>query len=129
MSKKNNALTVFELAVSACIIFVLAGIFGIYVNRTLGSANKVALRNELINIRMALEYYRIVNGRFPDELKELFKKDLTFGREKSSIKKEYFLEPFRIDESGFLLDPFMNRYIYDRQNGWVYSRASGCQNW
>ncbi len=129
MSKRNKALTVFELAVSACLIFVLVGIFGIYANLTLGAANKMALRNELSNIRMALEYYRIVNGRFPEELKELFKKDLTSGREKSSIKKEYYLEPFRVDEEGFLIDPFMNRYIYDRQNGWVYSRASGCQNW
>ncbi len=66
--------TLIEFLAVICLIFVLIGSFVVYVNITLAAARKTALKDELMNIRMAVEYYHIVNARYPLELAALYKK-------------------------------------------------------
>ncbi|MDP2904987.1 MAG: hypothetical protein Q8O22_01620 [Candidatus Omnitrophota bacterium] len=138
-----RGLSLLELAVTICLIFVLSGAFAVYIHRTLKAAREIALRNELLNIRLAVEHYQIITGRPPESLIELTRpiqgiyapeianlnKRLTSVKTDSKINAYKFLEPFRLDNSGFLIDPFTQRYGYDRQQVRVYSQTKGYERW
>lgn len=125
LSRSKVAFTLFELLVAACIILLLIGTFVSYAGFTLKKAREAALTNELINIRMSIEHYRIINGKFPQDLSELINQGLTSRSPGNKIAGKLFLSHFRVDREGCLLDPFMNRYLYNRENGSVYSGTRG----
>lgn len=122
-------MTLIEFLILISVVLILTGTFGRYMQITLKIAKEEALTNELKNIRMAIEYYRIVNSRLPKDLAELMNKRLTSDKSYSKITQNKFLEPFRLDKKGFLLDPFMHRYIYDAQKGRVNSPTKGYETW
>ena len=124
-----RSLTLFELLVSLCIIFFLMGAFATYANTSLIVARETALQNELINIRMAIEYFRFVTQRLPKELEELRNYKLTSESLKGIITPNKFIDHARVDKEGFLLDPFMNRYAYDSASGRVWSLSKGREGW
>ncbi len=105
------------------------GIFAIYVNITLKTAREIALQNELLNLRMSIEHYRVINDCFPRELSDLLKKDLTSKGPNGILQKQKFLQSFRTDKEGNLLDPFCNKYSYDNKSGKVWSQTKGYQSW
>lgn len=125
----KRSLTVFELIVTVCLIFILAGTFATYANKTLKAAREIALQNELVNIRMSLEHFRVVYNKFPDDLSELVKERLTNKNSDSILKTSKFLKSFRVDQEGCLLDPFLNRYAYDNATGAVYSQTKEHERW
>ncbi len=125
----RRALALFELLVAVCAMLVLIGMFAIYANRVLKAAKEQALQNELVNIRMAIEHYRIVNAKLPQSLDELLNKQLTSANFNSKITPQVFLKAFRTDKEGFLLDPFLNRYGYDSGKGTAYSRTQSYEAW
>lgn len=125
----RRALTLFELLVAVCAILVLIGTFAIYANRVLKAAKEQALQNELVNIRMAIEHYRITNAKLPQSLDELLNEQLTSADFNSKITQQVFLKAFRTDKEGFLLDPFLKRYGYDPGKGAVYSRTQSYETW
>jgi len=110
-------------------ISVLLGIFGYFSNSLLRRGREEALRNELNNIRISIELYRVINGRLPNNLAELMDQNLTLENESGIILKKEYLQPFRIDQEGGLLDPFMGRYNYNQRTGLVKSESRGYQEW
>ncbi len=127
---KLRGLTVIEFLVVICLIFILIGSFALYANIALGQARKLALQNELMNIRLSLEHYRIINAKYPVELADLCKKNiLTSGDITGIIFPKQFLKEGRMDKEGCLLDPFMNRYGYNPAEGRVYSVTRGHEKW
>ncbi len=125
-----KGLTFIEFLVIICLIFVLIGSFAVYANITLGAARETALQNELMNIRMALEHYRIINAKYPIDLSELYKKKvLTSENFTGIILSEQFIKGARLDKEGYLLDPFINRYGYNADEGRVYSKTKGYEKW
>lgn len=126
---KKRSLTVFELLVAICIIFIFIGTFAVYALNTLKAAREIALQSELRNIRMSIEHYRITTGEFPRDLSELTKQLLTGYSSDSTITVQQFLKPFRLDKEGFLLDPFFNRYSYNKACGIVYSETKRYRQW
>ena len=129
LSGNKRSLTVVELISVICVIFIFMGIFAIYAGRALRIARELALRNELQFIRMSIENYRIINNRFPDDLFTLMNQHLTYGGNDTKIIVKQFLKPFRVDQRGYLLDPFMNRYGYNKAEGAVYSETKGYERW
>ena len=123
-----RSLTVMELLVVSCIIFILIGAFAGYANVVLRIGRETALRNELASIRMAIEHFRAVNGRYPVDLTELVNKKLT-KKENNRIIQNRFIEPFRLDAKGYLIDPFMNRYDYNAEESRVHSTTREFQLW
>lgn len=117
LSHNSKADTLFELMVSSCIILVLVGTFGISAHKVLGAAREVALKNELANLRLSLELYRIFNHKNPEKLEEL-----------CSIR-DYFVLVDRFDKEKRLLDPFGNRYSYNPKTGKIYSITQRYRNW
>jgi|GEM_PF-494287 len=141
---RRRGLSLLELTVTVCLIFILSGVFAVYIHRTLKAAREIALRNELLNIRLAVEHYQIITGRPPESLIELtlpmqgiyapviaenLKNRLTSAKTDSKISAYKFLEPFRLDSKGFLTDPFAHRYGYEREKVKVYSQTKGYERW
>lgn len=129
MLKDRKALALFELLIVFCVIFLLTGVFAIYTDRALKAGREQALENELINIRMAIQHYRIITGNVPKKLTDLINKRLTSGKFEAKIQKRKFLEHERVDKEGYLQDPFMHRYWYDNKKGIIYSQTEGYERW
>lgn len=125
----RRSLTLIEFLVVICIILVLFGTFGVYIKITLRIARETALMNELNNIRLSVEHYRIINGKLPEDLLALLNQDFTFKISNGIIVRSKFLKPFRVDKEKYLLDPFMNRYIYNHRMGRVSSQTKGYESW
>lgn len=105
------------------------GCFAVYANIILRIGRETALQSELINIRMSIEHYQMLNNKYPQSLGVLLNNGLTRGSFDAKISTIRFLEPFRIDNSGSLLDPFFNKYIYNNENGLVHSQTRGYERW
>jgi hypothetical protein len=127
--KGIRSLTLFELVLTCCLILVFWGVFALYANQVLKAGREEALRNELLNLRMSLEYYRLVFGSLPSDLRQLLNKDLTLEKNYSNIGMRKFLKSFRLDSKGELLDPFLHKYAYDSATGQINSATPGYQNW
>lgn len=126
--RRQCALTLFELLIVVCVILVCVGTFAIYADKVLRAARETALRNELIALRMSLEHYRIIRGRYPAQLNELTN-PLTKDEFNSKIDQSSFIKSLRLDKKGFAIDPFMNRYSYNKEEGLVNSQTRGCERW
>lgn len=125
----RRSLTVIELILSVCIISVLIGSFAGNANLYLRVGRETALKNELINLRTSLEFYRIVNGNFPEELEGLKNNKLTMIKTNDKVLNKSFIEGYRSDKQGFLIDPFLNRYGYNASKGTVYSQTKDYERW
>ncbi len=117
---KNNSkgYSALELVVSFWIVLTLIGIFGIYASRVVVAAREVALRNELYNLRLSLELYKVFNKSNPKEIGDLY----------NSVK-DYFVMINRFDKAGKLLDPFGNEYYYNPKTGRIRSATERYINW
>lgn len=127
--KKKRSLTLVELLVVLCVIFVCIGVFAIFAKINLKAARETALRNELYNIRMSVELYKIIKGKTPSDLVGLINQEFEFRTPDGIMLKKSFLKPFRIDKQGYLLDPFMNRYSYNTRTGKVLTGTKGYEKW
>jgi len=125
----KRGLTLFELLVSVCVIFALVGLFAIYANNTVKVSREIALQSELKNIRMSIQHFYILNGRYPNDLFELRQEPLTTGSDNSKIILQSYLGSFRVDKEGCLLDPFFNRYVYNKVDGSVHPGSNDYQRW
>ena len=124
-----RSLTLIELLTAFCIIFFLLGVFAVYANINLKAARETALENELNNIRMSIELYQIIKGKLPEDLVSLTNQKFTIKTIDGIMVQKKFLKPFHIDKQGYLLDPFMNRYSYEPNEGKVSSQTKGYENW
>lgn len=127
--KNKYALTVLELISAVCIISILLGIFGVYVNIAIKTSRETALKNELLSIRMSLDNYRMLKGKNPEDLKILFSQEFAIQKSDGLAVKQKYLQPFRLDSQGFLLDPFGKRYYYNAISGSINSQSKGYGNW
>lgn len=110
--KTSKGLTFVEFLIVVCIIFVLIGTFSIFANRILRGSREVALKHELAALRLRLKLYYMLYEKQPQNIREFY--DAKEGR---------------FDKEGNLLDPFGNRYIYERENGMVKVSTVKYNNW
>lgn len=127
--KDRRGLTLVELFIVFCIIVILLGVFGFYFGIVLDTARETALRNELYNIRMAIEHYRIASGSYPESLSILTNKKFTISSKDGIIQSAPYLKPSQVDKNGQPLDPFAREYYYDSKNGKIASRLSRYKGW
>lgn len=127
--RAKRSLTLVELLTNVALITVLLGVFALYALPVLKAGRERALENELMNLRMSVEHYRLIYGKFPESLEELVNKTLTEDYPYAKIGFYRFFEAGRLDSQGFLSDPFWHRYAYDKQTGRVYSQTPGYQTW
>lgn len=127
--QNKSSFTLVELLLVFCIVLVLAGTFFTYSRVTLRAAHETALVNELQNIRMAIEFYRITTGRLPDNLAQLTTKSLTENRLSGIRSVNAYLKDLKVDSERYPLDPFLKRYRYNPDDGRVSCTTYGYENW
>jgi len=125
----RRSLTLVELLIVLCVVFISLGSFALYANMTLRVARETALQAELNNIRMSIEHYRIINGKLPGDLSALLNQEFILKNNDGSIMRDNFLKPFRLDKDKKLLDPFLNRYYYDNSSGAVKTSTKKYESW
>ena len=93
------------------------------------SARETALKVGLVNIRTAIQIYRIHQGAIPADLKELLKTHYIKPHHEGSIFVGAYLLGQAVDRDGYPVDPFGHTYSYDATKGTVRSQTTRYQGW
>jgi len=115
--KISEGSTLFELAFSFALIFILIGVFGLYSSKILLAAREAVLKSELSNLRLSCEVYRIRNGASPGDLGSVCQ------------NQSYFVMIERRDKDGALVDPFGNKYVYSPKDCRIRSGTVKYAGW
>lgn len=116
----NSGRGLIEIILTIVVVLVLYGVFANKWIVTLEEARSVALENQLTNLKYSLELYRILEDRYPEDLKELNKKYIGF-REDSLYGRKYLKEQWQ-DKDGYPVDPYGRKFIYDNKTGMIEER-------
>jgi type II secretory pathway pseudopilin PulG len=103
--------------------------FMTYYGRIVQEGKETALKVGLANIRLSTELYRGLNGRYPRDLKELLAGRFLIPTQQGTIFNDQYLWGQALDQSGYPVDPFGERYQYEPASGRVSSGTRGYQNW
>ncbi|MEK6758892.1 MAG: hypothetical protein AABY51_03900 [Deltaproteobacteria bacterium] len=127
--------TVFEALVYVIIFFTLLLVAVERYYSTIKPVREQALVIELANMRTAVVYFAMLNGRLPESLNELATKDAIIkkraieGDEYRIIIVGKFVQSMTMDQAGNPTDPFGNVFGYDKEKGRVYSSTAGYERW
>ena len=126
---EKRAFSTLELCICVFLIglFIVLGI-GIY-RYFLIQAKEIVLQAELKNLRAVITFYYAIHKKYPEDLKEMKEKGyIEFSPESRVVRREY-LKLLTADKEGYPLDPFGNRYLYDKKTGEVMSGTKGYEKW
>lgn len=127
--KNQNGLGIIDTIVVCMIISAFIVVVIPYYKKMALEAQSSALRAELGNIRMSLELYKILTNQYPEDLRILLKKRYMFPVKDNTFFEREYLESTALDEEGYPLDPFGNRFRYDPKAGKVFSSTEGYEKW
>lgn len=127
--EKENGLTVLDTLLVCILIAGFMAVMMTYYGRTIQAARETALKANLASIRLSIQLYQGLNGRYPVDLKELVTKRFLMPTQKGTIFSDQYLQAQALDSSGFPIDPFDQRYRYDPAVGRVSSATRGYEHW
>lgn len=93
------------------------------------AARETALQVGLVNIRTAIQIYRLHQGALPADLRELLETRYITPNHEGSVFKGVYLRGQALDRKGDPVDPFGYPYIYDATTGTVHSQTPRYQGW
>lgn len=125
----QKGLGVIDTVIVVLIVSVFIGVFIPRYYRIARESQEIALRAGLNNIRMSLDLYKLHNGEYPKDLRELITKKYTAPYKEGTIFKEEYLNAHSLDEDGYPLDPFNNKFKYNPNTGRVSSSTAGYERW
>ena len=125
----EGGLGVVDTVIVVLIISVFIGVFIPRYYRLAKDAQEIQLKAELNNIRMSLDLYKLHNSEYPKDLRELITKKYLSPYKEGTIFKEEYLKTSSLDEEGYPLDPFNNKFKYDPNTGRVLSATAGYEKW
>jgi competence protein ComGC len=120
---------VVDTVIVVLIISVFIGVFIPRYYRIAREAQEIQLKAELNNIRMSLDLYKLHNSEYPKDLRELITKKYMAPYKEGTIFKEEYLDARSLDEDGYPLDPFNNKFKYNPNTGRVSSSTAGYERW
>jgi type II secretory pathway pseudopilin PulG len=131
-----KGLTIYETVVALCIIGVLTGVVIVKYRQVTRAAQDSAVRTALGNIRTSIQFFKMINGRNPQSLKEMVEKKAMLpartGHDKYSgpiFLNESYLMEYATDKTGNIIDVFGNPFAYDAIKGEVRSTSRGYESW
>ncbi len=127
--KGEGGLGVVDTVIVILIISVFIGVFIPRYYRLAKEAQEIQLKAELNNIRMSLDLYKLHNSEYPKDLRELITKKYLASYKEDTIFKDEYLKVRSLDEDGYPLDPFNNKFKYDPNTGRVLSATAGYEKW
>lgn len=128
-ARNDNSFSTLELCICVFLIglAILAAI-GIY-HHFLIQAKEIVLQAELKNLRAVIIFYYGSHGKFPEDLQEMRQKGYIEFSPESAVVRKAHLQLLSADKEGYPLDPFGNRYVYDKNAGDVISGTKGYEKW
>ena len=120
--RDNIGRSLIDIIFSITLVLVLYGVFAGHWIKNLEEARKVTLENQLTNLKYSLELYRMLEGSYPGDLRELSKKRIAI-REDSLYGRKY-LELQSQDKEGNPIDPYGRRFIYNSKDGSIKKGVS-----
>ena len=123
--KGEQGLGIIDTLIVLVLISVFIGVLMPRYERTAREAQEVALQISLGNIRKAVQVYVLTQKRIPAGLRDLMKEKYILSTREGTIFTTEYLRAVSMDEDGYPIDPFGNRYGYDPSNGRVYSTTEG----
>ncbi|MBI5454733.1 MAG: hypothetical protein HY956_08905 [Deltaproteobacteria bacterium] len=133
--RSNEGRSIFEALLVAVLVavFVLIAVDRYY--SSIKSVKETAMLVEMSNLRSALSYYLMFDGKPPISLKEIVEKGVDASR-KGIEGADYriviagkYVETMTLDAEGYPVDPFGNRYSYDASTGMIRSSTRGYEKW
>jgi type II secretory pathway pseudopilin PulG len=121
--------TIFDTLLVCILMAGLMAAFMIYYGRTIQESRKTALQTNLASIRLSIQLYHTLNGRYPKDLAELLTKRFLMPTREGTIFSDQYLKAQALDQGGYPIDPFGQRYRYDPALGHVSSGTHGYENW
>jgi type II secretory pathway pseudopilin PulG len=135
-NKDAKGFTIVDAVISLCLIGILIGVVIPRYERVARKAQEVALKTALVNIRTSIKLFKILNGRNPQNLKEMIEKEVMLPARIGSDKytgaiffKESYLIEYAVDKEGNIIDAFGNPFIYDAPKGEVRTITKGYETW
>lgn len=126
---KQNGLTVFDTLLVCILVAGLTGVFMTTYGRMIQEARETALKMDLVNIRLSIQLYRVLTGRYPGDLKELLSTRFLVPTKEGTIFSDQYLKTQTLDPSGYPIDPFGERYLYSPAKGNLSSGTAGYEYW
>ena len=134
--KDDQGLTVLDAIITLCLIGILIGVVIPKYRHVARVAQETAVKTALVNIRTSINLFRMLNGRNPQDLKEMIEKKVILparvGSDKYTgsifLKKSYLME-YAVDKEGNIVDAFGNPFIYDASTGEVRTTTEGYEAW
>ncbi len=139
--KKNGGTTVETIAILILLFIFLIIAINQFMQNTVVTKESL-LRGELVNIRMSIKLYKLLNSEYPESLQTLT--DSGFIQPYYTINginikdkelkpaiaiKDKYLSNTAVDDAGVPLDPFGNNYSYDKKTGEINSLTKGYESW
>jgi len=130
-----RGLTIIDAIITLCLIGILLGIVIPKYRQVARSAQEVALKTGLSNIRTSITLFNMLNKRNPKTLRELVETDVMLpsriGKDPytGSIFKQKYLTQQSMDASGNIIDSFGNPFAYDALQGDVKTTTKGYEAW
>lgn len=121
----------------AVLMIIFAFMLSIYIGQ-IHRADDGILRAQLRALRMQAKLFRVVRGRWPQDTRELVQDSLsTFPLGAADIPQEPVTRMLKagpvlavaVDGDGYPIDPWGNRFVYERLTGRIRSGMEGYESW
>ena len=123
--KGEQGLGIVDTLIVVVLISVFMGVLIPKYQRTAQAAREVALQISIGNIRKAIQVYVLTKQKIPGDLRDLIREQYVVPMKEGTIFTDQYLKTATLDEAGYPIDPFGNRYGYEPSNGRVYSTTKG----
>lgn len=111
--------TSFENALVFIFILIVATLLFSYFKKYEDVIKTKVANEQLYQINTAIVIYTITKGKFPDDIKQLVTENMVSISGETFFNKKY-IEGLTFDNDGFPIDPWGNRYQYDKAKGLVF---------
>ena len=127
--KGEQGLGIIDTLIVVVLISIFMGVLIPKYQRMAQEAREVALQISLGNIRKAIQVYVLTKQKMPTDLRDLIREKYVFPIKEGTIFTDQYLKTAALDDAGYPVDPFGNRYGYDPKIGRLYSTTKGYEKW
>lgn len=125
----EKGLGIIETTIVCLLVAVMFGVLIPKYQRMAREARETALRMGLTNIRTSIQLYFVLNNKPPEDLKDLIRKRFLIPTKEGTIFNDQYLRALTLDNEGYPIDPFGNRYSYKSKDGRISSTTKGYEKW
>jgi len=127
--KGEQGLGIIDTLIVVVLISVFMGVLIPKYQRMAQEAREVAMQISIGNIRKAIQVYVLTKQKIPADIRDLIREQYVVPMNKGTIFTDQYLKTATLDEAGYPIDPFGNRYGYDPKIGRLYSTTKGYEKW